>query len=229
MRARAVGSRAPPRRRGSDMLGNLYDRALDGERCWIRHDDGDVCIAAGATVGSAGATPTSSSTAPWSSCATVRPSTWVAAQVDWWPSWSAAAYRRWASTSPPPRSNWRDAAARRPFAAMCSNLCPATGRWQTVLLADGNVGLGGDPRRVLRRAAELLRRGGRCIAEFDPWPPRVSAPAGCGWSHPQRSDRGSGGRPSASTARPGSPRKSGWRVTGIHPIGQRVVASLTAV
>src|SRR5258707_10052834 len=22
------------------MLGNLYDRALDGERCWLRHDDG---------------------------------------------------------------------------------------------------------------------------------------------------------------------------------------------
>ena len=30
---------------------------------------------------------------------------------------------------------------------------PGTGRWQTVLLADGNVGLGGDPWRVLRRAA----------------------------------------------------------------------------
>jgi hypothetical protein len=22
------------------LLGNLYDRALDGERCWLRHDDG---------------------------------------------------------------------------------------------------------------------------------------------------------------------------------------------
>ena len=44
---------------------------------------------------------------------------------------------------------------------------PGTGRWQTVLLADGNVGLGGDPRRVLRRAGELLRAGGRCVAEFD--------------------------------------------------------------
>jgi hypothetical protein len=22
------------------VLGNLYDRALDGERCWLRHDDG---------------------------------------------------------------------------------------------------------------------------------------------------------------------------------------------
>ena len=41
-----------------------------------------------------------------------------------------------------------------------------TGRWQTALLADGNVGLGGDPWRMLRRAGELLHRGGRCVAEF---------------------------------------------------------------
>ena len=24
------------------MLGQLYDRALGGERCWIRHDDGEL-------------------------------------------------------------------------------------------------------------------------------------------------------------------------------------------
>jgi hypothetical protein len=45
---------------------------------------------------------------------------------------------------------------------------PGTGRWGTVLLADGNVGLGGDPARVLRRAGELMRKGGHCVAEFDP-------------------------------------------------------------
>src|ERR1700692_128144 len=44
---------------------------------------------------------------------------------------------------------------------------PGTGRWHTVLLADGNVGLGGDPPRILARASELLRRGGRCLVEFD--------------------------------------------------------------
>lgn len=44
---------------------------------------------------------------------------------------------------------------------------PGMGRWQTVLLVDGNVGLGGDPGRILGRAAELLRRGGRCVAEFE--------------------------------------------------------------
>ena len=44
---------------------------------------------------------------------------------------------------------------------------PWTGSWHTVLLVDGNVGLGGDPRRILGRAVELLARGGRCVAEFD--------------------------------------------------------------
>ena len=44
---------------------------------------------------------------------------------------------------------------------------PGMGRWHTVLLVDGNVGLGGDPRRILGRAAELLRGGGRCVAEFE--------------------------------------------------------------
>ena len=44
---------------------------------------------------------------------------------------------------------------------------PGSGQWQTVLLVDGNIGLGGDPLRILGRAAELLCRGGRCVTEFD--------------------------------------------------------------
>jgi SAM-dependent methyltransferase len=44
---------------------------------------------------------------------------------------------------------------------------PGAGRWSTVLLADGNVGIGGDPWRVLSRAGELLKNGGRCVTEFD--------------------------------------------------------------
>lgn len=42
---------------------------------------------------------------------------------------------------------------------------PGTGRWQTVLLADGNIGIGGDPRLLLGRVAELLRPGGRALVE----------------------------------------------------------------
>ena len=102
---------------------------------------------------------------------------------------------------------------------------PGTGRWHTVLLADGNVGLGGDPWRVLRRAAELLTSGGCCVAEFDadttgvrtswvrlesshnigPWFRWASVGIDC----------------AASLA-----EEVGLALAAIHPIGARVVATL---
>jgi SAM-dependent methyltransferase len=45
---------------------------------------------------------------------------------------------------------------------------PGTGRWATVLLADGNIGIGGDPTALLRRVAELLAPDGRALVELDP-------------------------------------------------------------
>lgn len=45
---------------------------------------------------------------------------------------------------------------------------PGTGRWRTALLFDGNIGIGGDPLRLLRRAVELLGRRGRLVAETAP-------------------------------------------------------------
>lgn len=44
---------------------------------------------------------------------------------------------------------------------------PGEGRWGTVLLADGNIGIGGDPARLLRRAARLVAAGGRAVVEVD--------------------------------------------------------------
>lgn len=43
---------------------------------------------------------------------------------------------------------------------------PGEGQWRTVLLADGNIGIGGDPPRLLRRCAELLCSGGTVLAEL---------------------------------------------------------------
>ncbi|ANH39335.1 Mg-protoporphyrin IX methyl transferase [Nocardioides dokdonensis FR1436] len=42
---------------------------------------------------------------------------------------------------------------------------PDEGRWETVLLADGNVGIGGDPVALLRRSRELLGSFGRVVVE----------------------------------------------------------------
>jgi glycosyltransferase A (GT-A) superfamily protein (DUF2064 family)/SAM-dependent methyltransferase len=44
---------------------------------------------------------------------------------------------------------------------------PAEGRWGTVLLADGNIGIGGDPERLLARCHDLLRDGGIALVEAD--------------------------------------------------------------
>jgi len=44
---------------------------------------------------------------------------------------------------------------------------PGEGRWHHVLLADGNIGIGGDPVRLLRRCAALLRCGGTMLVEAE--------------------------------------------------------------
>jgi len=41
-------------------------------------------------------------------------------------------------------------------------------RWQHVLLADGNIGIGGRPYRLLARCAALLRPGGDLLVEVGP-------------------------------------------------------------
>jgi SAM-dependent methyltransferase len=50
---------------------------------------------------------------------------------------------------------------------------PAEGRWATVLLFDGNVGIGGDPVRLLRRCRRLTARTGGLLVEV--------GPPGVGW------------------------------------------------
>lgn len=105
---------------------------------------------------------------------------------------------------------------------------PGTGCWQTVLLVDGNVGLGGDPRRILARAAELLGRGGRCVAEFDTevigirerWVRLETARDVGPWFR-----WASVGVDSATTLA----AQVGLTLTGVRLIGGRMIASLAAV
>jgi SAM-dependent methyltransferase len=60
------------------------------------------------------------------------------------------------------RERGGEALCRSVFAGL-----PGEGAWRTVLLLDGNVGIGGEPVRLLRRAAELLAPSGRAIVEVE--------------------------------------------------------------
>ncbi|MFE2728664.1 SAM-dependent methyltransferase [Kitasatospora sp. NPDC059327] len=55
--------------------------------------------------------------------------------------------------------------------ALCRSVfdrLPGEGRWGGALLADGNLGIGGDPGLLLARSAELLAPGGVLLVEVDP-------------------------------------------------------------
>jgi hypothetical protein len=45
---------------------------------------------------------------------------------------------------------------------------PDAGAWDTALLLDGNIGIGGEPATLLARARELLSPGGAVLAELAP-------------------------------------------------------------
>ncbi|GAB3134688.1 class I SAM-dependent methyltransferase [Amycolatopsis stemonae] len=45
---------------------------------------------------------------------------------------------------------------------------PGEGRWRHALLADGNIGIGGDPVALLRRAAGLIDGDGDVLVELEP-------------------------------------------------------------
>ncbi|MEU2393507.1 methyltransferase domain-containing protein [Streptomyces sp. NPDC007369] len=60
---------------------------------------------------------------------------------------------------------------RRGGTALCRSVfgpLPGEGRWTTVLLIDGNIGIGGDPAALLDRITALLGPGGRVMAEAAP-------------------------------------------------------------
>ena len=156
------------------MLGHLYDRALGGERCWIRHEDGEVRAlpahrwlgARCPSNGSVDALDEGFDEAVTQMCSgpTIELGCGPGRLV-------ARLFERGIPALGIDRSATAIRLAGRGGApALLGDVfepLPGMGRWQTVLLVDGNVGLGGDPRRILGRAAELLRCGGRCVAEFE--------------------------------------------------------------
>jgi SAM-dependent methyltransferase len=78
---------------------------------------------------------------------------------------------------------------------------PGQGRWRTILLIDGNIGIGGDPTRLLRRCRELAAPGATIVAE-------VESPGTARQTHRVRLERGS----QRSQPFP-------WAVVGVDAIG----------
>jgi SAM-dependent methyltransferase len=208
------------------LLGNLYDRALDGERCWVRHDDGEVrnlpvrrWLGGQHADGQFDRAVVALCSGPTIDLG-CGPGRLVAELIRC--GIPALGIDQSATAVGLARRHGAPVLRRDVFETL-----PGTGRWQTVLLADGNVGLGGDPLRVLRRAAELLGRGGQCIAEFE----AVMTGISNGWVRLESSRTigpwfrwASVGIDCAAALA----EEAGLALTGIHPIGSRIVASLAA-
>ncbi|MFC7304442.1 class I SAM-dependent methyltransferase [Streptomyces monticola] len=61
-----------------------------------------------------------------------------------------------------------DRTVRQGGSALCRSVfepLPGEGRWRTVLMIDGNIGIGGEPAVLLARGAELAGRDGTLIVE----------------------------------------------------------------
>ncbi|MBU8831334.1 class I SAM-dependent methyltransferase [Mycolicibacterium goodii] len=208
------------------MHGHLYDRALDGERCWIRDSDGRVqrlpvrrWLGGSRSDRRFDRTLVNLCSGPTIDLG-CGPGRLVAGLV-----------RRGVPALGVDQSMTAVEIARSSgVPVLCRDLfgpLPGTGRWHTALLADGNVGLGGDPWRVLQRAGELLRRGGECLAEFDTdvegvetnWVRLESARAVGPWFRWAWVGLDCAGRIAADV---------GLALRTVHSIGDRAVASLVA-
>jgi SAM-dependent methyltransferase len=208
------------------LLGNLYDQALTGERCWIRHDDGHVVkLPVRSWLGGRGA-DRRFDRAVVDLCVGPTldlgcgPGRMVASLVE--RGIPALGVDQSATAVKLARRSGAPVLRRDVFAAL-----PGTGRWNTVLLADGNIGLGGDPWRMLRRSAELLRSGGHCVAEFDTGVSGVHV----GWVRLESSKTVGPWFPWATVGVDSIARiagEVGLHVAGVHPLGRRVVADLLA-
>ena len=209
------------------MLGQLYDRALDGECCSIRYDHGEVAVLpVNQWLGGRDADePFDTAVVEMCEGPTIElgcgPARLVARLTH--RGIPALGVDQSATAIRMARSQGAPAIRGDVFGPL-----PGRGRWQTVLLADGTIGLGGDPPRILAVAAQLLQRGGHCLAEVDP------AVTGVRVSQVRLESADSVGEwfPWATVGVDSAAllaEQAGLALAGIHEIGDRVIARLTAL
>ncbi|WP_053206102.1 class I SAM-dependent methyltransferase [Jiangella muralis] len=105
---------------------------------------------------------------------------------------------------------------------------PGEGRWHSVLLLDGNVGIGGAPVDLLRRVGRLLSGDGRAVVEAAP----PGAGSWTGEARLERDDEISGWFPWARVGADDLVRvaaAAGLRLTGWHVAAGRWFARLGRV
>ena len=148
------------------MFGDLYERALAGERCFIRTTDGRrTDLPVQRWLGNhPGDGPFDDAVLARCDGPTLELGCGPARLI-------ARLSRRGVPALGVDRSPRAIRLARAEGAhVLCADVfgpLPGVGLWRTVLLVDGNIGLAGDPLRILRRCREMLAAGGYGVVEFD--------------------------------------------------------------
>lgn len=148
------------------MFGDLYERALMGERCFIRDADGHrVELPVERWLGNhMGDRPFDDAVLAMCDGSTIELACGPARLIARLSQGGIPAL----GVDRSPRAV--QLAQTRGAPVLCADVfgaLPGVGHWRTVLLIDGAVGLGADPERILRRSRNLLVNGGHCVVEFD--------------------------------------------------------------
>ncbi len=148
------------------MIGPLYDSALRGHRCWIRGADYRTAeLPVGRWLADCGDDPCDAALAARCEGPVIDLGCGPGRFVAWLTRRDVAALGIDQSAVAIQLAERRGATVLR---GDVFDALPREGWWQTALLADGCIGLGGDPLRLLNRCRALLRDGGHCVVEFAP-------------------------------------------------------------
>ncbi len=148
------------------MIGALYDAALTGRRCWVRGADYQTrVLPVDRWLSDCQDDPFDAALVARAEGPTVDLACGPGRFVAWLAREGIPAVGIHQSAVAVHLAEQRGARALR---GDVFDMLPREGWWQTVLLADGNVGIGADPLRLFNRCRALLREGGHCVVEFDP-------------------------------------------------------------